>query len=97
LSKIFLVPEVGMGMYDDFDDDLGVPWAFPLAAFVKINPHEIDSFGVLFFKLVFFTPSEIAFPAWNKDNKPQIKRFFIQLILPVLFIGIGAYLALNYL
>ena len=25
-----LVPEVGMGLYDDFEEDLGVPWAFPL-------------------------------------------------------------------
>jgi hypothetical protein len=25
-----LVPSVGMGVYDDYDDDLGAPWAFPL-------------------------------------------------------------------
>lgn len=30
-SDLVLVPEVTMGMYDDWDDDLGVPWAFPLA------------------------------------------------------------------
>lgn len=25
-----LMPQVVMGLYDDYDDDLGVPWAFPL-------------------------------------------------------------------
>lgn len=29
-STVVLLPDVGMGMYDDYDDDLGVPWAFPL-------------------------------------------------------------------
>ncbi|HEX3787446.1 MAG TPA: hypothetical protein VHW44_06260 [Pseudonocardiaceae bacterium] len=29
-SEIVLLPEVGLGLYDDWDDDLGVPWAFPL-------------------------------------------------------------------
>lgn len=31
LDSIVALPEVGMGMYDDFDDDLGVPWAPPLS------------------------------------------------------------------
>lgn len=30
-----LVPEVRMGLYDDFDDDLGVPWMTPLAPFFR--------------------------------------------------------------
>lgn len=25
-----LIPHAGMGLYDDYDDDLGMPWAFPL-------------------------------------------------------------------
>jgi hypothetical protein len=29
-GDVLLVPNVGMGLYDDYDDDLGVPWAFPL-------------------------------------------------------------------
>lgn len=30
-GKLALVPEVTIGLYDDWDDDLGVPWAFPLS------------------------------------------------------------------
>jgi hypothetical protein len=29
-GELVLLPGVGMGLYDDYDDDLGVPWAFPL-------------------------------------------------------------------
>ena len=35
LDKIIIKPNVGMGLYDDYDDDLGVPWAFPLEDFKK--------------------------------------------------------------
>jgi hypothetical protein len=35
LFKIIIRPTVGMGLYDDFEDDLGVPWAFPLEDFNK--------------------------------------------------------------
>lgn len=28
-----LVPRVSMGLYDDYEDDLGVPWAFPLGPY----------------------------------------------------------------
>jgi hypothetical protein len=31
VDRLVLVPNTGIGMYDDFDDDLGVPWAYPLA------------------------------------------------------------------
>ena len=31
-----LKPEVGMGLYDDFEDDYGLPWAFPLSHYRKI-------------------------------------------------------------
>jgi hypothetical protein len=34
-AVIHIEPAVGMGLYDDFEADLGVPWAFPLARFVK--------------------------------------------------------------
>ena len=30
-----IVPVLGMGLYDDFEDDLGVPWALPLVPFSK--------------------------------------------------------------
>ncbi len=33
LEEIILKPNVGMGLYDDWEDDLGVPWAFPLEDF----------------------------------------------------------------
>ena len=34
-----LLPNVGLGLYDDWEDDLGVPWAFPLDEFHRIKPH----------------------------------------------------------
>ncbi|GAA5190320.1 hypothetical protein GCM10023322_45180 [Rugosimonospora acidiphila] len=30
VERLVLVPEIVMGLYDDYDDDLGVPWAYPL-------------------------------------------------------------------
>lgn len=27
---LVLIPNTSIGLYDDFDDDLGVPWAYPL-------------------------------------------------------------------
>ena len=33
-SNIILKPDVGMGLYDDWEDDLGVPWAFPLDNYI---------------------------------------------------------------
>ena len=35
LSKIIIKPDVGMGLYDDWEVDLGVSWAFPLEDFKK--------------------------------------------------------------
>jgi hypothetical protein len=35
IDKILIKPNVGMGLYDDWEDDLGVPWAFPLEPFQK--------------------------------------------------------------
>jgi len=29
-QHLVLVPDTGMGLYDDWEDDLGVPWAHPL-------------------------------------------------------------------
>lgn len=36
-NELIIKPSVGMGLYDDWEDDLGVPWAFPLSDFKKIN------------------------------------------------------------
>lgn len=30
-SSLVLVPHVTIGLYDDWEDDIGVPWAYPLA------------------------------------------------------------------
>lgn len=30
INNIIIKTNVGMGLYDDYEDDLGVPWAFPL-------------------------------------------------------------------
>lgn len=30
-----ILPEVSIGLYDDYEEDLGVPWAFPLEEFTK--------------------------------------------------------------
>jgi len=35
-----LIPHVGIGLYDDFEDDLGVPWAFPLAPYKRANAEQ---------------------------------------------------------
>ncbi len=35
LEELVIIPTVGMGLYDDWEDDLGVPWAFPLNEFKK--------------------------------------------------------------
>lgn len=35
LNMIIIKPTVGIGLYDDFEDDLGVSWAYPLSDFKK--------------------------------------------------------------
>lgn len=35
LEKLRIRPSVGLGLYDDWEDDLGVPWAYPLEEFKK--------------------------------------------------------------
>ncbi|QNR24542.1 hypothetical protein [Croceimicrobium hydrocarbonivorans] len=35
LNNIIMRPYVESGLYDDWEDDLGVPWAFPLADFKR--------------------------------------------------------------
>ena len=30
-----LVPEVQCGLYDDWEEDFGVPWVFPLSIFLR--------------------------------------------------------------
>lgn len=35
ISSVHIIPDVGMGLYHDWEDDLGVPWAFPLHSFTK--------------------------------------------------------------
>jgi hypothetical protein len=30
VDRLVLVPKTSLGLYDDYDDDLGVPWAYPL-------------------------------------------------------------------
>lgn len=37
LDNVIISPNVGLGLYDDWEDDLGVPWAFPLEEFNKKN------------------------------------------------------------
>lgn len=39
-----LRPAVARGMYHDWEDDFGVPWAFPLSVFRRASSAEIDSF-----------------------------------------------------
>jgi len=33
IKDIVIRPNVGLGLYDDWEDDLGIPWAFPLDDF----------------------------------------------------------------
>jgi hypothetical protein len=35
IEKIKIKPDVGIGLYDDWEDDLGVPWALPLSDYKK--------------------------------------------------------------
>jgi len=37
INKIRIRPNIGLGLYNDWEDDLGVPWAFPLEDFKKKN------------------------------------------------------------
>lgn len=37
VDKIRLLPEVQMGLYDDWDDDFGIPWAFPYKDYKKAS------------------------------------------------------------
>jgi len=37
LSVDELRPDVRMGLYDDWEDDLGVPWAFPLSIYRRAS------------------------------------------------------------
>lgn len=36
IEKIKIRPDIGMGLYDDWEEDLGVPWALPLDDYKKI-------------------------------------------------------------
>src|SRR3989304_2500693 len=38
ISHDELKPEVVMGLYDDWDDDLGLAWAFPLSVYRRHSP-----------------------------------------------------------
>lgn len=35
VDTLALLPEVSMGLYDDYEDDLGVPWGFPYHPYYK--------------------------------------------------------------
>ena len=35
-----LLPRVEMGLHDDWEEDLGVPWAFPLEPYRRATPEE---------------------------------------------------------
>jgi hypothetical protein len=47
LDEIRLIPEVQMGLYDDWEDDLGVPWAFPYKNYQKATIAEEEKFQAL--------------------------------------------------
>ncbi|NUM41487.1 MAG: hypothetical protein HUU45_07605 [Leptospiraceae bacterium] len=36
LNSKYLIPTIQMGLYDDFDEDFGVEWIFPISKFEKI-------------------------------------------------------------
>jgi len=36
IEKIKIKPNIGIGLYDDWEDDLGVPWALPLSDYKKV-------------------------------------------------------------
>jgi hypothetical protein len=45
LTSDTLLPSVSMGLYDDWEDDLGIPWALPLSSYHRCtmdgsNPRE---------------------------------------------------------
>lgn len=46
LNQVRITPNVGMGLYDDFEDNLGVPWAFPLEDFIKDCSSSNDSLNI---------------------------------------------------
>jgi|GEM_PF-4280995 len=44
IGKVFALPEVQIGLYDDWEDDLGVPWAKPLLPLKHATQQEEDLF-----------------------------------------------------
>ncbi len=36
IEEIKIKPNIGIGLYDDWEDDLGVPWALPLSDYKKV-------------------------------------------------------------
>ncbi len=47
LEEIILLPEVKMGLYDDYDDDLGVEWGFPYKNYQKTPEIIMEKFRML--------------------------------------------------
>jgi hypothetical protein len=37
IDRVYIKTNVGMGLYNDWEDDLGVPWAFPLSIYHKVK------------------------------------------------------------
>jgi len=37
--RVVLVPSPSIGLYDDWDDDFGVPWAYPLLPLTRRATH----------------------------------------------------------
>ena len=35
-EKVFIRPNIGLGLYGDWEEDLGVPWAWPLQDYKKL-------------------------------------------------------------
>lgn len=46
-DNLVLYPEVQMGLYDDWEDDLGVPWGFPYKNFKKASKEIEKKFRIL--------------------------------------------------
>ena len=71
LDKIIALPEVQIGLYDDWDDDLGVPWAKPLLPLKRALRQEEKEFLKLHHTGGFFC--KLLHLQHNKPNSTDAK------------------------
>jgi hypothetical protein len=100
IDRMVIRPKISMGLYDDFDDDLGVSWATPFLDFK--NPSNVkrknnmSSFGEILISFIFGAPSYITFPNLKTSTRKEIKKFIFNIIIAMLVVAAFIYLAIHF-